>query len=979
MDPRPASTSAKRALSPLPRSAVLSCAIALLVAACGGGGGGTVRSNPPPTTPNTPPPTVPNFTPNVANDASLVINPPTLPTLGAAASLPQYSQHLVLTNAAGALGAGLTGQGVTIGLLDTGVNRNNPALQGRVVASFIHVDPNTNDTSVDDVVGHGTVVAEMAAGKGIGNWGGGVAQSAKIVVSRIIDDHPPPDDGSGEGNEIHAGEGYGEFFAAVNAELADAGAKIINNSWGGIYWDDPALTTELDAAWQQFVVARGGLIVFANGNSGSDPRYAGEPSDIARLPTLANDPALEKGWLTVGALDPNNPTQLTSYSQQCGSAMNYCLVAPGNVVFIDPDAKVGDASYSLYQGGGTSYAAPQVAGAAAVVWSAFPYFNNDQVRQTVLAASKDLGAPGVDPVFGWGLLDVTKAALGPSNFAWGDFSVTFAGNSVWRNVIVGSGGLIKGGSGILTLAEAGKFTGATQVNAGGLDVRKGLLSDLTIANGATVWGSGAFGGFVNNSGRFLSGAGTPASITGNFIQSSSGNLGVWLGSTLKITGSANIAGTLSILGVKSGYVTTAKETLLTANGGINGTFATLKAAPNVFLDAALAYDPNSVYLNINRIDVSKAAAGMGLSGASLDSAIRVESAMQALDAQVGVTAPGGFTPAFRDAAGAFQQATSAAQAELSLRSLSGEMHAASVAQTFDAIDAGRRTLAQRIDTLARMPARSGGWYRDLASGGQLAQAGFDGVGMDSSGAMLGRDWRIGDRAVLGVAMSRMEQSSVLAALGDSSRGRQREVQLYTAAWRGPWQAHAQLAAGSFDRQMQRNLLLGSLQDAAATRLSGRYQSLSAEIGRRVDLGGVALTPYLGTGYVHLRNDGFAEGGQTGFGLRAGAWDTSRWQAVAGLRAERGWRTAAGIDLRADAYAEWQRALATHGMAFDASFTGIEQWAPLQGIGLAQRSRIFGVGLSAWFGPKALLRFDLGQRNSDVGRSATATLWGSYRF
>src|SRR5690606_1963650 len=115
---------------------------------------------------------------------------------------PQYSQHLELINAAGALGAGLTGQGVTIGLLDTGVNRDHPALQGRVQANFIDVDPNTNDTSVDDVVGHGTVVAQMAAGKGIGNWGGGVAQGASIVVSRIINDQPPPDDGSGQGNEI---------------------------------------------------------------------------------------------------------------------------------------------------------------------------------------------------------------------------------------------------------------------------------------------------------------------------------------------------------------------------------------------------------------------------------------------------------------------------------------------------------------------------------------------------------------------------------------------------------------------------------------------------------------------------------------------------------------------------------------------------------------------------------------------------------
>ena len=89
----------------------------------------------------------------------------------------------------------------------------------------------------------------------------------------------------------------------------------------------------------------------------------GNPSDNAALPTIANDSVLEKGWLTVGALDPLNPTQLTSYSQQCGIAMNYCLVAPGNVVFIDPDATT-QANSILYQGGGTSYAAPLVSGAA---------------------------------------------------------------------------------------------------------------------------------------------------------------------------------------------------------------------------------------------------------------------------------------------------------------------------------------------------------------------------------------------------------------------------------------------------------------------------------------------------------------------------------------------------------------------------------------------------------------------------------------
>ena len=979
--------------------AFLPCAIALALAACGGGG-----SNVRPSTPT--PPTTPGgigFTPTVANDGSLTqVNPPAIPALGAPVTwtAPSINRHLSLTNAGGALGAGLTGQGVTIGFVDSGVSRNHPTLSGRVTSNFIHVSSPPNNTSVDDVVGHGTTVASLAAGKpatGIYNaggsdlWGGGIAQSATVVSSRIIGDARPDDDGSGEGNEIMAGQGYGEFFQAINAELAGVGAKVINNSWGGLYWNDPALTIELANAWKDFVVNRGGIVVFANGNSGDDPRYVANPSDNAALPSLANDRVLEKGWLTVGALDPLNPTQLTGYSQQCGVAMNYCLVAPGNVVFIDP-AATSQANSTLYQGGGTSYAAPLVSGAAAVVWSAFPYFSNDQVRQTVLAASKDLGAPGVDNVFGWGLLDVTKSAMGPSNFAWGDFSVSFSGNSVWRNNIVGSGGLIKSGTGLLTLTGLNRYSGDTRVLEGGLYVHGWLYSsDLYVSNGATTWlgFSGVLGKNVSNSGRLLVSTATVPnsntfpSISGNFVQTSTGNLGVWLagdGLQLRIFGSATLAGQVSILGVKSGYTAKdqSKETLLTALGGINGTFATLKAAPNVFLDASLAYDPNNVFLNINRINVASAVAGMSLSTITQVSAARVESAMSAIDSQLAGNLPVGIGSAFIDAAGALQQSSSIANADVSLRSLSGELHGASAAMTFDAIDAGRRALNGRLDVLSHAPQTVGGWYRDLSTGGTLAQGGFDNVGIDSAGEMIGNDWRVGSNAIVGIAMNRLEQSSWLSDFGDRSRGRQRELQLYASAWRGDWYGQAQLSSGSFQRQMQRNLLLGAMQDAVATQLSGNYVGAFGEIGRRFDAGGIALTPYVGSQYVQVGNDGFDEAGASGFGLRANAWDSRRWQGFAGLRATRGWRVG-DIDLRADARAEWQRTLSADGFAFDASYTGLAQWAPLQGIGLADRGSVVGAGLSANVGSRATFRFDLSRRSSPVGNNTLASLQAFWRF
>src|SRR5690606_12687800 len=185
-------------------------------------------------------------------------------------------------------------------------------------------------------------------------------------------------------------------------------SDVYNDSWGGLYWTggDTVTRTFLDAM-KPFVVDWGGLVVFATGNEGND-----NPTDTASLPSQgAGANILEQGWLAVAALDTLEPTKLADYSNACGIAQNYCLVAPGYVVFTDFKDAAGQPTY--WVGQGTSYAAPQVSGAAALVWEAFPYFDNDLVRQTLLGTAVDLGAPGVDPVFGHGLLDVGKAVMGP--------------------------------------------------------------------------------------------------------------------------------------------------------------------------------------------------------------------------------------------------------------------------------------------------------------------------------------------------------------------------------------------------------------------------------------------------------------------------------------------------------------------------------------------------------------------------------------
>lgn len=134
---------------------VLATALALALTACGGGGGGSnVRIDPP--APPVPPPTTP---------------PPTTPP-PAKPQEPTFDAHLAVTNARAAQAAGLTGQGVRIGIVDSGVQRNAVALNGRVLANFNYIDPARNNLGVDDVVGHGTAVASLAAGAAVGSWPG---------------------------------------------------------------------------------------------------------------------------------------------------------------------------------------------------------------------------------------------------------------------------------------------------------------------------------------------------------------------------------------------------------------------------------------------------------------------------------------------------------------------------------------------------------------------------------------------------------------------------------------------------------------------------------------------------------------------------------------------------------------------------------------------------------------------------------------
>jgi len=917
-------------------------AMALGLSACGGGGGSNVR------------PTVP---------AAPAAPPPTSGTQ------PPLNAQLAITHADAAHSQGYTGAGVTIGVVDSGVMRNHPTLAGRVTQELIYVDPATNNTAIDDVVGHGTWVSEIAAGTPSGQFPGGLAPGASLVSARIITDVEPKDDGSGQGNPVTAADA--NFFAqTLNPALINAGVQVMNNSWGGIYWDttNASINQAFAQAYQPFVVQHGGLVVFAAGNDSKS-----DPSDIAALPSVA--PQLGVGWLVAVAVDSNHPSQLASYSNACGKAMNYCLAAPGDVVVLDKNATA-SGTQTYWAVSGTSFAAPEVSGAAALVWQAYPYFNNDLVRQTLLGTADDLGAPGPDKVFGYGELDVGRAVNGPAKFDWGDVTVNFTGTSNWNNPISGAGGLIKQGSGLLTLNADASYTGLTQVQAGTL-IAKSLASGVSIAAQGTLSGTQKIGGSVTNLG-VLGVSGSDVTVAGNYVQQGSGRLAVSLGSALRIAGTANLGGgDLYVTGTNQGYVVNSHTDVLSATGGLSGTFSALNKASNVtLLSATLNYDASSAWLNVAQVQAT-AVQGMAYTAASYGAAQRVDGAFGQINAQLGSgTSASGATPiatAFVVGAANLQQSGSLATTQRSLESLSGQLHAASAAMTFEAIDAGTRALSDRFDSLLDVP-KAGGWMQNLGYHGGMSRSGYSNVGYDLSGALVGQDYRIGSNGIAGYALSQSQGLGRLAESADQGHSRALEGMLYGGVIRGAWYTMGRFGIGSYRETMRRQLELGDQFAGVASDVNGRYGVAYGESGYRLALGRTQLTPYMNLQYEQLQRSGFNELGAYGFGLKSGAQNAARWQAGLGVRATHDWTLAGGGSLSLQGRMLWQQSFGLRGEVFDASFSGINQFAPVGGIGLSRYGGVFGTTLDWRMTPRTSLQLGydqyLGQRQQ--AKMATAS-------
>jgi autotransporter-associated beta strand protein len=888
-----------------------------------------------------------------------------------------------LTNAYAAHSQGYTGAGVTIGVVDSGIMRSNPTVAGRVSQELVYVDPSQNNTSVDDVVGHGTWVSEVAAGTSFAQYPGGIAPGANLVSARIISDSAPDDNGSTPPAQVTTSDAT--FFGQVNADLINAGVKVMNNSWGGITWDttNASLNAAFDAAYVPFVEQHNGLVVFAAGNDSQ-----ANPSTIAALPYYVRntDPNLQKGWLVAVALNSNSPTQLDSYSNQCGVAMNFCLAAPGDVIVLDKNTTSSTTNPTYYIVEGTSFAAPIVSGAVALVWQAYPYFSNDLVRQTLLGTATPIGAQP-NPTFGYGVLNIGAAVNGPQQFNWGNVEVGFNGTSSWNNPISGAGGLIFDGPGMLTLSQPSTYAGGTTVNSGILNAVS-LASGATIASGAQLLITGTYSnasktplitGNVSNQGVLVVGTTSNLVMSGNYAQPS-GELAVSLGTSLQVTGTATLGSgsSLYVYGANQGYVANSKTTVLSATNGLTGTFTYLTWSPSVTLNASLFYDANDAYLNVQQITLTKAA-GTPYGSAAYSGAIRTQSAFNTINSVMSGANAQPLPSSFVSGAAAIQQSQSTAALQQSLNSLSGQMYAVSAAMTFEAIDADTRALSDRFDSLLDNPqalqreSTFQSWSQNLNHQGSFSRSGYDSLGFQLNGSMVGGDRMLGNGAVLGYAISHSQGLGNLQQSADQGYSRALEGMVYGGIVHGNWYAMGRAGVGNDWQNTRRELLLGNQYAGVGSVSNGSYDVAYSESGYRFNAGKWKFTPYANLQYAYVQRDGFNELGGDGFGLNSSSQTIQRWQAGLGFRGSREWKLPDGSSLSLQGHFLWQDAFAMHGVVPTASFAALQQFMPINGIGLSRYGNVAGVSLNWRFSARSQLSLGADQYNAQREHATMGTV------
>ncbi|WLG41932.1 autotransporter serine protease [Pseudomonas rhodesiae] len=845
-------------------------------------------------------------------------------------------------NADSAYAAGYTGKGVKLGIFDQPVYAQHPefASPGKVVTIVTegirqYTDPyipvkagdafrydGTPSLGSNGKLGnHGTHVGGIAAGNRDGGPMHGVAFNAQIISAENGD--PGPEDGIILGND-------GAVYKAGWDALVASGARIINNSWG-IGIGDQYAQGGRDPAYPNFTVneaqaqfdnirpilgtlgggaydgainaARSGVLtIFAAGNDYN----RNNPDAISGLAYFVPD--IAPNWLSVAALQQNpdtssaNPYVISTFSSRCGYAASFCVSAPGTKIYssVINGTSLDNLTTDYANFNGTSMAAPHVAGSAAVLMERFPYMNGEQISTLLKTTATDLGAPGIDSLYGWGMINLGKAVNGPGMFVTaedipaefridgaygsGQFvadlpgigAVVDAGKptqrvcndvhcglDVWSNNISGHGGLTKQGIGALVLTGTNTYSGPTLVNQGLLAINGSVTSAVTVGQSGVLGGSGRVGSLLATRGGTVA----PGNSIGTL--NVAGDVTFEPGSTYAVelspTSSDRIVagGTATLNG---GTVTLALENsptllsgaqaqsligrqynILQAAGGINGSFGAV-LPDYLFIGGTLDYAASGVQLDVVRNANSFASAAVTYNQRAVAAAAEQLGAGNAVYESL-LTAP------------------NAASAQDAFQQLSGEIYPALQTALLNDSRYLREAVGERLQngemgaTSQTVDSRGNVWVKALGAWGKTDSRSTAGYTTSIGGMLAGVDGALDDDTRLGLVAGYSDTS---LNMGSGTHSRAAVDSYHFGAYAGHEIGAWRLSGGatySWHRaDVKRDLQYGEVAGKQKAKVDARSTQVFGEAAYRVNLQPLALEPFANLAYVHLDTDGVNEKG-----------------------------------------------------------------------------------------------------------------------
>ncbi|WP_141059413.1 autotransporter domain-containing protein [Stenotrophomonas rhizophila] len=918
---------------------------------------------------------------------------------------------------------------------------------------------------------HGTHVSGTIAANRDGNGTHGVAFGADLSVARLFSNsvsyYTATPDGYLDVQNVASIGASNSIFPQLYNQLNEQGVRAVNHSWGlasepnseedlDFYLSHPVFEERLQAI-ADGSRAKGMIQVWAAGNSGVNPSPEESPiaGMYASLPRAMPD--IEKYWLAV--VNVNQDLVLSDQSMRCGFAANWCLAAPGteiNSTVYGGDSQVNSDLYADDNGNlildvlerlptysygllsGTSMATPHVTGALGLLFERFPYLDNAQVRDVLLTTATDLGAKGVDDVYGWGLMDLAKAIEGYGQLrvdtdvvmnqkagglkvwegdAWDD----------WTNDIGGPGKLTKSGIGWLRLSGDNTFNGAVVregvleldgVNAltasldvtGGQFLLNGTLRDMrfnSIGGSSRVTASGV----LDNTDLTISGG----VVSFNGVQTGGSTLvgakgalqGIGRLGDTRVEGIIAPGNSIGTLTIDGDYVQTSSgiylaelapgsrsDTLhVTGTASLDGT---LKALPEVgiyylgeqfnFLQADGGV--NGTFANVDFSSFSPFLAfslGYGANGVQIDVARGNALASAAVTAnQLGVATSA-------DSLGINQGLPKPltqlfpAQVGAALDALSGELHAAT---PMALVESSRylRDAALSRSVGARAPgagnaAATGAWVQAIGGSGKLdGDANAARTQSNTSGLLVGADhrfaggWQVGGLIGTGRTDSKQAQGRRARAEIDNTH-----LGAYVGNQWGGFGLRAGLGYTRHEVDSRRELAFAGFQDALTARYDAKTRQLFVEGAYRIGGAEAGLEPYLQLARVEVDVDGVNEQGGAA-ALHGNVADTRTTIGTAGVRFDRGLKTAWQQEswLHVRGGVGYRRASGDRNQVANLALAGGSGYT-VSGAAIADHAVVAELGLSAWLSPRNQLELGYNGQFGSESRDHGATARWSVQF